>query len=98
MSANQVPALIGGTFRESSGSQVDDIPDPATGETIARLPHSTGEEIDQAVAAAREVFPGWADTPPPDRAQPLFRLKALMEEHFEELSLLVTRENGKTLP
>ncbi len=98
MSANQVPALIGGEFRESSGSQVDDIPDPATGETIARLPHSTGEEIDQAVAAAREAFPDWADTPPPDRAQPLFRLKALMEEHFEELSLLVTRENGKTLP
>ena len=98
MSANQVPALIGGTFRESSGSQVDDIPDPATGETIARLPHSTGEEIDQAVAAAREAFRRWADTPPPDRAQPLFRLKALMEEHFEELSLLVTQENGKTLP
>jgi malonate-semialdehyde dehydrogenase (acetylating)/methylmalonate-semialdehyde dehydrogenase len=98
MSANQVPALIGGTFRESSGSQVDDIPDPATGETIARLPHSTGEEIDQAVAAARDAFPAWADTPPPDRAQALFRLKALMEEHFEELSLLVTHENGKTLP
>jgi malonate-semialdehyde dehydrogenase (acetylating)/methylmalonate-semialdehyde dehydrogenase len=98
MSANQVPALIGGTFRESSGSQVDDIPDPSTGETIARLPHSTGDEIDQAVAAARAAFPEWADTPPPDRAQALFRLKALMEEHFEQLSLLVTRENGKTLP
>jgi malonate-semialdehyde dehydrogenase (acetylating) / methylmalonate-semialdehyde dehydrogenase len=98
MSANQVPALIGGAFRESASSQVDDIPDPATGETIARLPHSTGDEIDQAVAAARAAFPAWADTPPPDRAQVLFRLKALLEEHFEELSLLVTRENGKTLP
>jgi malonate-semialdehyde dehydrogenase (acetylating)/methylmalonate-semialdehyde dehydrogenase len=98
MSANQVPALIGGAFRESESSQVDDIPDPATGETIARLPHSTGDEIDQAVAAARAAFPAWADTPPPDRAQALFRLKALLEEHFEELSLLVTRENGKTLP
>jgi malonate-semialdehyde dehydrogenase (acetylating) / methylmalonate-semialdehyde dehydrogenase len=98
MSANQVPALIGGAFRGSASSQVDDIPDPATGETIARLPHSTGDEIDQAVAAARAAFPAWADTPPPDRAQVLFRLKALLEEHFEELSLLVTRENGKTLP
>jgi malonate-semialdehyde dehydrogenase (acetylating) / methylmalonate-semialdehyde dehydrogenase len=98
MSANQVPALIGGSFRESTSSQVDDIPDPATGETIARLPHSTGDEIDQAVAAARSAVPAWADTPPPDRAQSLFRLKALLEEHFEELSLLVTQENGKTLP
>jgi malonate-semialdehyde dehydrogenase (acetylating) / methylmalonate-semialdehyde dehydrogenase len=98
MSANTVPALIGGTFRESSSTHVDDIPDPATGETIARLPHSTAGELNEAVAAARAAFPGWAETPPPDRAQVLFRLKALLEEHVEELSLLVTRENGKTLP
>src|SRR5438132_7229305 len=98
MSANTVPALIGGRFRESSSTQVDDIPDPATGETIARLPHSTADELDQAVTAARAAFPGWAETPSPDRAQVLFRLKALLEDHVEELSLLVTRENGKTLP
>ena len=97
MSAERVPALIGGRFQESGSDEVDPIYDPATGETIALLPYSTPEEIDRAVRAAAEAFPGWADTPVPDRAQVMFRFKALLEDLFEELSRLVTHENGKTL-
>ncbi len=98
MSAERVPALIGGRFQESGSDEVDPIYDPATGETIALLPYSTPEEIDRAVRAAAEAFPAWADTPVPDRAQVMFRFKALLEDLFEELSRLVTHENGKTLP
>ncbi|TMK68237.1 MAG: CoA-acylating methylmalonate-semialdehyde dehydrogenase [Actinobacteria bacterium] len=98
MSAERVPALIGGRFQESGSDEVDPIFDPATGETIALLPYSTPEEIDRAVRAAAEAFPAWADTPVPDRAQVMFRFKALLEDLFEELSRLVTHENGKTLP
>ncbi|HEX9693428.1 MAG TPA: CoA-acylating methylmalonate-semialdehyde dehydrogenase [Actinomycetota bacterium] len=97
MSAERVPALIGGRFQESGSDEVDPIYDPATGETIALLPYSTPEEIDRAVRAAAEAFPAWADTPVPDRAQVMFRFKALLEDLFEELSRLVTHENGKTL-
>ena len=97
MSAERVPALIGGQFQESGSDEVDPIYDPATGETIALLPYSTPEEIDRAVRAAAEAFPAWADTPVPDRAQVMFRFKALLEDLFEELSRLVTHENGKTL-
>jgi malonate-semialdehyde dehydrogenase (acetylating) / methylmalonate-semialdehyde dehydrogenase len=97
MSAERVPALIGGRFQESGSDEVDPIYDPATGETIALLPYSTPEEIDRAVRAAAEAFPAWADTPVPDRAQVMFRFKALLENLFEELSRLVTHENGKTL-
>jgi malonate-semialdehyde dehydrogenase (acetylating)/methylmalonate-semialdehyde dehydrogenase len=97
MSAERVPALIGGRFQESGSDEVDPIYDPATGETIALLPYSTPEEIDRAVRAASEAFPAWADTPVPDRAQVMFRFKALLEDLFEELSRLVTHENGKTL-
>jgi malonate-semialdehyde dehydrogenase (acetylating) / methylmalonate-semialdehyde dehydrogenase len=97
MSAERVPALIGGRFQESGSDEVDPIYDPATGETIALLPHSTPEEVDRAVRAAAEAFPAWADTPVPDRAQVMFRFKALLEDLFEELSRLVTHENGKTL-
>ena len=93
----RVPMLIGGRFVESGSEEVEPVPDPATGETIALLPLSTPEEIDRAVAAARAAFPAWADMPVPDRAQAMFRFKALLDEHFEELSLLVVRENGKTL-
>jgi malonate-semialdehyde dehydrogenase (acetylating) / methylmalonate-semialdehyde dehydrogenase len=97
MSAERVPALIGGRFQESGSDEVDPIYDPATGETIALLPYSTREEIDRAVRAASQAFPAWADTPVPDRAQVMFRFKALLEDLFEELSRLVTHENGKTL-
>jgi malonate-semialdehyde dehydrogenase (acetylating)/methylmalonate-semialdehyde dehydrogenase len=100
MSVQTVQSFIGGKFRESRSEevQVDPIPDPATGETIALLPYSTREEIDEAVRAARRAFPEWSNTPVPDRAQVMFRFKQLLEEHFEELALLVTTENGKTLP
>ncbi len=97
MSAERVPALIGGRFQESGSDEVDPIYDPATGQTIALLPYSTPEEIDRAVRAAEEAFPAWADTPVPDRAQVMFRFKGLLEDLFEELSRLVTHENGKTL-
>jgi malonate-semialdehyde dehydrogenase (acetylating)/methylmalonate-semialdehyde dehydrogenase len=100
MSARRVHSFIGGTFRESGAEDVpvDPVFDPATGETIALLPYSTKEEIDEAVRAAREAFPDWSNVPVPDRAQLMFRFKSLLEEHFEELSLLVVTENGKTLP
>jgi malonate-semialdehyde dehydrogenase (acetylating)/methylmalonate-semialdehyde dehydrogenase len=98
MSAERVPALIGGRFEQSGSDEVDPIYDPATGETIALLPYSTPEEIDGAIRAAAEAFPAWANTPVPDRAQVMFRFKALLEDLFEEISRLVTHENGKTLP
>src|ERR687892_353380 len=100
MSATKVNSFIGGTFRESTAEDVfvDPVFDPATGETIALLPYSTSEEIDRAVRAAREAFPAWANTPVPGRAQVMFRFKALLEEHFDDVSMLVVKENGKTLP
>jgi len=93
----RVPSYIAGRVRESAAAEAHPIPDPATGQPIAELPYSTTQEIDEAVAAARAAFPGWADTPVPDRAQVLFRFKALLEDAFEELAALVTQENGKTL-
>jgi malonate-semialdehyde dehydrogenase (acetylating) / methylmalonate-semialdehyde dehydrogenase len=94
---DRVPSFIGGRLREPHAADAHPIPDPATGQTIAELPYSTTGEIDEAVAAARVTFPDWADTPVPDRAQVLFRFKALLEEQFDEIAALVTRENGKTL-
>ncbi|MBI4261601.1 MAG: aldehyde dehydrogenase family protein, partial [Actinobacteria bacterium] len=98
--ATRVPGLVGGEWRaaEDGDVQVDPVFDPATGETIALLPYSTAEEIEGAVAAARAAFPEWANTPVPDRAQVMFRFKQLLDDHFQELSELVVRENGKTLP
>jgi len=92
-----VSSFIGGQFRESHAAKPDAIPDPATGQTIASLPHSTRDEINEAVAAAKRAFAGWSETPVPDRAQVMFRFKALFDQHLDELAALVTLENGKTL-
>jgi malonate-semialdehyde dehydrogenase (acetylating)/methylmalonate-semialdehyde dehydrogenase len=92
-----VQSYIGGKFRESRADKTDPIPNPATGQIIASLPYSTKEEINEAVAAAKKAFLGWSETPVPDRAQVMFRFKALFDQHLDELSALVTQENGKTL-
>ncbi|HXN57478.1 MAG TPA: aldehyde dehydrogenase family protein, partial [Candidatus Angelobacter sp.] len=97
IATKNVQSFIGGKFRDSSAQKVDPIPNPATGETIASLPHSTREEIKEAVAAAKKAFPAWSETPVPERAQVMFRFKALFDKHIDELSAIVTQENGKTL-
>jgi malonate-semialdehyde dehydrogenase (acetylating)/methylmalonate-semialdehyde dehydrogenase len=97
IATKNVRSFIGGKFRDSSAQKVDPIPNPATGETIASLPHSTREEINEAVAAAKKAFPAWSETPVPERAQVMFRFKALFDKHIDELSAIVTQENGKTL-
>jgi malonate-semialdehyde dehydrogenase (acetylating)/methylmalonate-semialdehyde dehydrogenase len=91
----EVRNLIGGSWEERDGRDTEPVFDPATGEVIAETPLSTAEDVARAVKKAEEAFPSWAATPVPERARVLFRFKALLEEHFEELRDLVTLENGK---
>jgi malonate-semialdehyde dehydrogenase (acetylating)/methylmalonate-semialdehyde dehydrogenase len=74
-----------------------DVYNPAAGDVIARTPLSTPDDVDAAVRAASAAFRGWWETPVVVRAQAMFRFKALLEQHFEELARLVTTEHGKTL-
>ncbi|HZF58668.1 MAG TPA: CoA-acylating methylmalonate-semialdehyde dehydrogenase [Rubrobacter sp.] len=91
----EVRNLIGGAWENRDGRDIESVYDPATGEVIAETPLSTAEDVDRAVKKAEAAFPSWASTPVPERARILFRFKALLEEHFEELRDLVTLENGK---
>jgi malonate-semialdehyde dehydrogenase (acetylating)/methylmalonate-semialdehyde dehydrogenase len=61
------------------------------------VPLSSAAEVDLAVQAAHQAFLEWRQVPATQRIQHLFKLKALMEEHFEELARAITLENGKTL-
>src|SRR5688572_6543205 len=74
-----------------------EIVNPATGETIGRVPMSGVTEVSEAVRAAREAFPAWRATPVVQRCRFLFKFKTLLEEHFEEIARIVVQENGKTL-
>jgi malonate-semialdehyde dehydrogenase (acetylating)/methylmalonate-semialdehyde dehydrogenase len=86
---------VGGTWVEADADERLDVTNPATGEVIAQVPMSSAKDVDRAVAAAREAFPGWRATPPVERARAVFELKYLLEENKDELAKLVTRDNGK---
>ena len=94
--ATELQNCIGGSWRRSAAAEYVDVTNPATGELLARTPLSTAAEVDAAVQAAAEAFPAWRRTPPGERVQYLFKLKNLLEEHLDELSRLITTENGKT--
>ena len=89
--------LIGGEWVPSTATEQLPVTNPATGETLGSVPLSPARDVDEAVAAACDAFTRWREVPPVVRARHLFNLKSLLEEHFEELAITVTRENGKTL-
>jgi malonate-semialdehyde dehydrogenase (acetylating)/methylmalonate-semialdehyde dehydrogenase len=94
---DRVPNYINGEWTESTAREWTDVVNPATGEVICQAPLSDTAEVSAAVEAAAAAFPLWRRTPPEDRIQPLFKLKALLEQHIDELSRIITQENGKTL-
>src|SRR2546428_2473112 len=89
---------MNGAWRRSTATEYFDVTNPATAEVLARTPLSTSADVDAAVQAAADAFPAWRRTPPGERVQYLFKLKNLLEENLEELSRVITIENGKTLP
>ncbi|MDA7634837.1 CoA-acylating methylmalonate-semialdehyde dehydrogenase [Alphaproteobacteria bacterium] len=70
---------------------------PATGEQIAEVTLSSAAIVDQAVAAAQEALPGWANTPPLKRARVMFAYKELLEANLEKVAEAICTQHGKTL-
>ena len=70
---------------------------PSLGTQIAETPCCTQSEVDSAVNAADAAFRGWADTPIAQRIQLMFRFKALLDTHLDELTNLLALEYGKVL-
>lgn len=87
---------INGQWVQAEASQTETVFNPATGEVLGEVPLSTREELDRAVAAAKEAFTGWSRTPVPRRARIMFKYQQLLVEHWEELARLITLENGKS--
>jgi malonate-semialdehyde dehydrogenase (acetylating)/methylmalonate-semialdehyde dehydrogenase len=88
--------FIDGGWVFPSGIETAPVFNPSIGEVIAEVPLGGAKEVDDAVRAAEAAFPAWWQTPAVDRAQVLFRYKALLEAHSEEIALLISTEHGKT--
>ena len=92
-----VQQLINGQFTQSTTDEWIDITDPATQEVIAKVPQTTDDEINQAVAAAKTAFQTWRKTPITTRARIFLKYQALIREHMDELAETLTAEQGKTI-
>src|SRR5215470_467248 len=88
---------IGGKWKRSRASEFLDVRNPATAETMVRVPLSPAEEVNEAVQVAQVAFPDWRRTPPIERIQYLFKLKRLLDDHFDEIARLTVDECGKTM-
>ena len=93
----QVQNFVNGEWRQSNSTDALEITNPATAEPLARVPLSNAAEVNEAVRSASAAWPEWRETPPGERIQYIFKLKQLMEEHFEDIARTITIENGKTL-
>ena len=85
----------GGQWRESKSDHYMPCYNPSTGAVIAYAPQCTSDEVEESIQAAEKAYPAWADTPVNKRVQVLFRMKQLVDEHLEELTYLLAKEEGK---
>jgi malonate-semialdehyde dehydrogenase (acetylating)/methylmalonate-semialdehyde dehydrogenase len=97
-SAPTVKLLIAGKLVESESMEWRDVVNPATQEVLARVPFATMQELDAAVAAAKEAFVTWRKTSIGVRARIFLKYQQLIREHMHELAAILTAEQGKTLP
>ncbi|WP_109126676.1 CoA-acylating methylmalonate-semialdehyde dehydrogenase [Dyella sp. C11] len=93
-----VKLLIDGEFVASKTNEWRDVVNPATQAVLARVPFATTNEVNAAVAAAKEAFKSWRKTPIGTRARIFLKYQQLIREHMGELAALLTAEQGKTLP
>src|SRR5713226_4304670 len=92
----RIPNYINGKWTEPNAREWLDVVNPATGETLAKVPLSDAGDIGVAIESASAAFLEWRRTPAEDRIQPLFKLKMLLEEHLDDFGRIITQENGKT--
>ena len=93
--AKRLKFFANGQWQESSTTKYMDIWDPSTGTKIAETPCCTADEVGRAIQSAVDAFPSWSNTPASKRVQILFKFRDLLEQHMDELTHLVCRENGK---
>ena len=96
--ADEYENYIGGKWEGPASGERFESRNPADrDEVLGSFPRSGKEDVDRAIRAAKEAYPGWMATPAPERSDYLLRVGLLLEQHKEEWSELMTREMGKTL-
>ena len=96
--ASQAPPVknyIKGKFHDANGRSME-VHSPADGKVISTVPLSSKAVLDEAVKAAQSAFPAWSNLTLKERTHVFYKFRQLLEENMDELSKLVSLENGKT--
>jgi len=88
---------IGGEFLCQSGDEWMNVLEPASGHRFARVPLSTAEDVDAAVASAREAQPAWSSLSMSDRAGWLDQIADALEVRYDDIASLESRDTGKPI-
>jgi malonate-semialdehyde dehydrogenase (acetylating)/methylmalonate-semialdehyde dehydrogenase len=86
---------IGGRSETGTGARTGPVWNPATGQQQAEVRYAAAADVDRAVAAAGEAFPGWSQTSLTQRAKVLFAFRELVNQHAAELAGVISDEHGK---
>ena len=89
--------FIGGQWADAASGKTFETPNPATGETLARVAEGDAEDINRAVRAARAAFEDgpWGRMTPLERGRLIWKIGDLILEHADELAQLESLDNGK---
>ncbi len=87
---------VNGRYVASNSGRGAAIFNPATGEEARWVGFSNSEDVASAVAAAKQAYPEWANTPPLKRAGFLFKFKELLDKHRQDIAHHISAEHGKT--
>jgi malonate-semialdehyde dehydrogenase (acetylating) / methylmalonate-semialdehyde dehydrogenase len=97
MKYDRVKNYYNGEFIDSVSTDDLEVISPIDGNLLSRVPMSTSDELERAVRSAKKAFDGWSKSPIKERAQVFFRYRYLLEKYADELTALVSEENGKTI-
>ena len=95
MSAEKLKIFINGEYRLSETEDYVEVLNPSTGEVDGLSPCATKKEVEESIEVAHEAFKSWSRVPVIKRAQILHKVRTLLIERMDELTMLCAREHGK---
>jgi 1-pyrroline dehydrogenase len=95
--ATELKNFVGGEWVDAVDGGTMDVPNPATGETIARVPRGAAADVQRAVEAAQQALPEWLDVTPKERSELLLALARVLDDNAEELAQIESANVGKPL-
>ena len=98
MSVTRMKYCVNGEWRESKTDKWMPVTNSSTGELLAEVPCCTVDEVNDAIAAAQAAFPAWSQKSLSARTQMLFKWRNILVDHLDELTLICSKELGKSLP